>query len=869
MNQSYIYNNTFSLIAHNANETPNATAIEAAGRLPLSYAGLFQNILGMVIDLQAAGIHRKDRVAIVLPNGPEMAITLLGVSATAVCAPLNPVYQEHEFKAFLSNLNVKLLITRPGFASSARMAATKMKIPVIDLSDDNQNTDSLYSLISVRGNRKSPDIRSLPDPAPDDIAIVLHTSGTTSRPKIVPLSHRNICVSVNYVCQSLLLNPRDRCLSMMPQFHIGGFVDLLLAPLASGGCLICTDGFDAKQFFRQLVQYRPTWYQAVPSTLSDLMIYAEMENIDPMSSSLRFIRSVAAPLSPKMMATLEAFFGVPVIQTFGMTEAAPLITTNLLPPGLRKPGSSGPSIGPEVEIMDSDGHLLTNGEIGEVVVRGDNVLSGYENHPEANAQAFTGGWFHTGDLGYLDEDRYLFLTGRLKEIINRGGEKISPEEIDEVLLSHPAVAEAVCFSIPHTVLGEDVAAAVVPKNRRKITANELTRFASERLAIFKVPKTIFFVKKLPKGATGKIQRIGLAKRLSLKASVLPNKGYAAPQTLVEKIMTGIWAEVFRCNQVGIYDNFFEMGGDSLQVVKLFLKIEKRFHITLPLNTIFRFPSISELSDVIEKNDKDPGQKIFESIRQEGRNPVFWIHCRFEFNGLPLIPLATFWEKNPEKDIKGITIEEMAAGFVDQIRQFMDTGPYFIGGFSIGGLIALEAARQLKNTGQAVPFLFLSDPAGFGSNDKNFSTVVKIFRSLKIYFNLRPKNKVAYIKRKILNFFVLSNFGVKNAICRYLFKNNKPLPHKLRMYYANRIFSEAIAEYKHHPYPGSTSIYLSKLNYASSMEKWQWFCPNAEIYVIDTDDHIEMVTHPWSDDWLKDIGDKLAHESGVFVSDQSA
>jgi len=862
MSRSSVFENTYSLIAENAEKTPDATAIEAPGRLPLTYSGLLQNILGMVNNLRSAGVQRKDRVAIVLPNGPEMAITLLGVSAAAVCAPLNHLYQVHEFESCLFDLNVKLLVTRSGFAASACVAADNRNIPIIEIETGRQDADGLYPLISGNSHPITPGSRLFPSPSPDDIAIVLQTSGTTSRPKIVSLTHRNICVSVNDVCQSLLLNRNDRCLSMMPQFHIGGFVDLLLAPLARGGCVVCTDGFDPEQFFQRLKDFQPTWYQAVPSTLSDLIFYAEKENINPIKSSLKFIRSVAAPLNPKMMAKVESVFDVPVIQTFGMTEAAPLITTNPLPPGQRKLGSTGPSVGPKIAIMDPSGNLLPRGDIGEVVIDGDNVISGYENNPEANAQAFAGGWFHTGDMGYLDEDRYLFLTGRLKEVINRGGEKISPHEIDKVLLAHPAVAEAVCFSVPHQVLGEDIAAAVVLKDRQNVTEKELSRFAAEQLAIFKVPKMIYFVRDIPKGPTGKIHRIGIAKRLNLKASVLPKKTYAPPRTQVEKGLADIWAEVLRRDRVGIYDNFFELGGDSLQVVKLFLKIEKRFHVRFPLHTIFRFPSISELSELVEKNDKDPRQKIFTSICSNGREPVFWILCRFEHDGLPLIPLETYWEKSPEKDLRGISIEEMAAGYIDQIRQYMNKGPYYLGGYSIGGLVALEAARQLKNIGEEIPYLFLVDPAGFNENDEINSIFVKVFRHLKFYLNMNPKKKKAFIKRKTSNFFMFSNFGIKNAICRFFFRMNKPLPHILRRFYANKIFSEAIARYNPHSYQGSTAIYLSTVYCASSKEKWRQTCPGAEIQTIDTEDHLEVAKPPWSTDWLKDINNKLINVGRV-------
>jgi acyl-CoA synthetase (AMP-forming)/AMP-acid ligase II len=233
------------------------------------------------------------------------------------------------------------------------------------------------------------------------------------------------------------------------------------------------------------------------------------------ANPLRFIRSSSSALPPQVIGELEATFNAPVIESYGMTEAAHQMTSNLLPPGVRKPGTVGVAAGPEVAIMDADGGLLRAGKPGEIVIRGPNVTAGYQNNPKANAEAFTNGWFRTGDQGVMDEDGYIFITGRLKEIINRGGEKISPREVDEVLMDHPAVRQVVTFAVPHAKLGEDVAAAVVLREGAGATEKELREFAGTRLAPFKVPRTILFLDEIPKGATGKLQRIGLAQKLGL------------------------------------------------------------------------------------------------------------------------------------------------------------------------------------------------------------------------------------------------------------------------------------------------------------------------------------------------------------------
>ncbi|RLB63541.1 MAG: AMP-dependent synthetase, partial [Deltaproteobacteria bacterium] len=464
MENSTLISDTYSLIAKSAERAPESIALETFGHHSLSFRGLLRHVHYINNCLQALSIERSDRVAIVLPGGIEMAVVLAGVSASAVCAPLNPGFQLKEFAACFDTMNIKLLIVASGHESHARQVADKNNILILELIQHNSGSSGMLFSFEGHPDQETDDAWKHSFILPEDLAIVLHTSGTTSQPKIVPLTHLNICTAVRYVCDALSLGPYDRCLCMMPQFHIGGFVDLLLAPLASGGRVICAPGINPELFFELLTKCRPTWYQAVPATLALILAHAKALDIKQVESSLRFIRSVAAPLPSQMLHDLEALFQVPVIETFGMTEAAPLITTNPLPPEARKPGSVGRSVGPDVAIMDDAGTLLHRGEKGEIVIKGLNVMSGYENNHLANDQSFAQGWFRTGDIGFLDDEDYLFITGRLKEMINRGGEKISPNEIDTVLLEYPDIEEVMVFAIPHAILGEDIAVAIVMKS---------------------------------------------------------------------------------------------------------------------------------------------------------------------------------------------------------------------------------------------------------------------------------------------------------------------------------------------------------------------------------------------------------------------
>ena len=505
------------LVLSSAQNSPDRPALLAPNRVPLMYAQLASGVAAVDARLGELGIGRNDRVAMVLPNGPEMALAFLWVASAAASAPLNPAYRAPEFDFYLSDLDARALVVLPGDDSPAVAVARARHIPVIELIPCTDGPAGLFTLVG-----EARPLASSAGPAqPDDLALVLHTSGTTSRPKMVPLTHRNLCASADSIRQSLQLTPRDRCLNVMPLFHIHGLDAALLASWSAGASVVCTPGFYAPQFFPWLETFQPTWYTAVP-TMHQAILARAAANQDVIAAArLRFIRSCSAALPPKVMAELERTFNAPVIEAYGMTEASHQMASNPLPPGIRKPGSVGVAAGPEVAIMAEDGdELLPAGEIGEIVIRGPNVMHGYANNPEANARAFTQGWFRTGDQGYMDEDGYVFITGRLKEIINRGGEKISPREVDEVLLDHPAVAQAVTFALPDADLGEDVAAAVVLREPGA-TEKELRRFASLRLAPFKVPRRIVIVDEIPKGPTGKIQRIGLAERLGLTAEVAP------------------------------------------------------------------------------------------------------------------------------------------------------------------------------------------------------------------------------------------------------------------------------------------------------------------------------------------------------------
>jgi len=490
-----------------------AEAIGAPERRTMTRAELTALVDRVGGALRGIGVGPKDAVAIVMPNGPEMAAAFLGVACWATAAPLNPAYRADEFEFYLSDLRAKLLVVAEGSTSPAVAVAQKLGVPIARLAETPARGAGSFTLALPAG--PAVDAAAAGEAGADDIALVLHTSGTTSRPKIVPLSQRNVCASARNVAASVAFTARDRGLNIMPLFHIHGLIAGILAPLSAGGEVCCTPGFNALKFFGWMGETHPTWYTAVP-TMHQAIVARAAKNADVIKANpLRFIRSSSSSLPPQVIRELEAAFGAPLIEAYGMTEAAHQMASNPLPPRARKPGTVGPAAGPQIAILGDDGTPLPAGAVGEISIRGENVMGGYENNPKANAEAFTNGWFRTGDQGTMDADGYLSITGRLKEIINRGGEKISPREVDEIIMDHPAVAQCVTFAMPHDKLGEDVAAAVVLREGASVTEKELQQFIGARVADFKVPRRILFMPEIPKGATGKLQRIGLAQKLGL------------------------------------------------------------------------------------------------------------------------------------------------------------------------------------------------------------------------------------------------------------------------------------------------------------------------------------------------------------------
>ena len=493
---------------------------------------------------------------------------------------------------YLQNFRDRTLVVMRGMESEARQVAERRRIPVFEL----VSAAALTGQFELETGARPAQYAEWADG--NDVALVLHTSGTTSRAKMVPLTHSNLTSSAQNIRSALKLTSADCCLNMMPLFHIHGLIGAVLSSISAGASIVCTPGFEAPRVMGWLDELQPTWYTAVPTMHQAILARAATNGRTIGRGRLRLIRSSSAALPPQVMVDLKEVFGVPVIESYGMTEATHLMTSNPLPPRARKSGSVGVPAGPEVGVMDANGNLVSPGVTAEVVIRGPNVTEGYENNPEAN-RAFHSGWFRTGDQGYLDADGYLFLTGRLKETLNRAGEKISPREVDEVLLDHAAVAQAVTFALPDEWLGEDVGAAVVLKAGAKASEIELKEFVASRLADFKVPRRLVILDEIPQGPTGKVQRIALADKLGLTGSESPAEvgklSLQAPDPASERMLCRLWEEVLGFEGVSVSDDFFRLGGDSVLAVRFLARLREKTGAELSLVRFFDAPTVAAVA----------------------------------------------------------------------------------------------------------------------------------------------------------------------------------------------------------------------------------------------------------------------------------
>lgn len=621
------------MLEHSALRYATRQALTRPDGTGLSYSELVREVRTLRSVLHRAGVTPTDRVAVVLPNGFDFATGILTVGTTATALPMRAGARPDEYLRDLARARVSHLVTCINRVPDIVDVAQRLGIRVWHLTEGAGGFELQRVLPSAQSARtRRPEVRGIRDPEPHEVAVVLPTSGSTGHPKLVPLTHRNLQVGATNVAEALALTPEDRALVLWEQHHIGGLVDLLLAPLCVGSEVVLGGSFEVTRFYELLATREPTWFQGVPTTLREIARAGRTgRDLPHRPSSLRLLRSVAAALPTPLMHELEESFGVPVIQTFGMTEASPLITTQPLPPEPRVPGSVGRPSGCEVVVLDATtGRAQPPGEEGDLAIRGENVFSGYEDDPEANKSAFRHGWFLTGDRGRFDTSGVLYLTGRTREIINRGGEKISPIEVEEVLLASERIDQAAAFAVPHPTLGEDIGVAIVPTPQASITAPEVRDVVRDSLSAHKVPSIVLVLPELPRSHVGKIDRRQLQAMAPALADSLA-RGTAEetakrPSDPVERRITDIWKSHLDLFSVARDEEFAVLGGDSLAELRMRLEVEHAFGISLNLVTPEDMRTVASLSAFVGRQlqrSTPSGPEPVASSAPTPRAPLTW------------------------------------------------------------------------------------------------------------------------------------------------------------------------------------------------------------------------------------------------------
>ena len=676
--------------------------------------------------LGEAGVASGATVAVVLPEGPHFLSTLIAVSRTSACAPINPALTAAEMETYLTDLAPDALLVAPEFTVAAEVGR-RLGLTVIAAKEETE----VWSVVAEggRAGRRY------------DAAVILQTSATTGKGKLVGLSRENLNASAAGSKRALGLTERDRVLLLSPLFHLQGLISAM-AQLALGGSAIATSGFDREKFTWWLQRLRPTWYTCGPTMHRAICSLLEGNASVPEGggsalNSLRFVRSIGAPLSAELTGRVMKVLGVPVLNGYGMTETG-VVTSMPIDLAATRTDSVGKTIGTEIRIANAEGCDVSPGEEGEIVLRGPNVMAGYLNDVEGNRRSYWDGWFRTGDLGRLDAEDFLYITGRLKEQINRAGEKIHPGEVDDVMLSHPAIQEAATFAVAHASLGEDVACAVVLRPSCAVTEAELQQFVAERLAPFKVPRRIYFVEKIPRGSTGKPRRHLLAEWV-LQGVVQPSTGdgdrVERPLNEIERKVMALWSELLGRHDLRVGEDFFSAGGDSMGAVSMLNEVEQMMGIRAVLSSesFFYEPTVAHLAEMVgelmewEKSES-PSQKIIVIPVRDGvagaqtdgeRGPLF-LFPPDKNDGTNFRRLATALGRDRKISIvrpghmrhraTATVIEDAARESAAAVRLACPEGPYVLAGYCFGGAIAFETARLLEKDGCSVALILIDTPA---------------------------------------------------------------------------------------------------------------------------------------------------------------
>ncbi|MCC6367080.1 MAG: AMP-binding protein [Bryobacterales bacterium] len=790
-----------------ATHSPGAPCIVCPDREPLSYASLSTHAQTVERFLREAGLDRSSRIAAAMPDGPEASVAFLSFSAACAYAPLNPAEQQPFFEAAFHRLEPSAVLVSTESPSQARAAAQSLRIPLIEIHPIPSVPAGLFEM-RISG-RSAPSDAAAPSPA--DLALLLPTSGSTGQPKFVMHSHRSILNAARTLARSFRLNSTDLCLNISPLFHSLGLTGGLLMSAVSGGAVIAAPRFHPDLFYEWMDFFEPTWFSAVPSVLESLLAASGRYQHVLDRSRIRFLRTAAAPMNPSAAAELESCFRAPLIHVYGMSEAPPI---SIQPFECRKRGSVGVAAGLEMVIRNHDGTPVPPGVTGEITVRGAHVAAGYYRDEDATRRAFRDGWFHTGDRGYQDSEGHLFVTGRLHDLINRGGEKVSPQEVESVFQSHCAVLDAIAFPAPHPGLGEEVALAVVPAPNCSVSPVQLQRYATARLAFHKIPRRFLFLDRIPLLPTGKPDRRLLPRLLEHLPAAPPTPFHAPPRTPNERLLADAWVKALGSGNPGIHDSFFDSGGDSLATVTFLAAASEAFHRdTLPLGFLFEAPTIAEMAALLSGDAPFAQPDILPLQPAGSRTPLFLIGAGIEFRHLinllgPDQPVFSI--RVPESDdlAADFSVERVAARCVQALRSFQPRGPYQLSGWCFSGVLAFEMARQLTRRGEQVSFLGLIDARGIfpvRATGLRARWIACQENWIKVRYHMRKMRKLHL--RDATAYLSARSQTVARRLLRRLSKSpGSSLPAQLRRDYLTAL---ALDRYQPEPYEGESVHFWAK------------------------------------------------------------
>jgi acyl-CoA synthetase (AMP-forming)/AMP-acid ligase II/thioesterase domain-containing protein/acyl carrier protein len=691
-------------LARHAARDAGAPAIVCPGWAPLTFGGLQQQVSKIAAQLQKAGIGPWSRVGVAMPRGPEAALISVAVCSTAVVLPLNPNLAPGDLQAELEKIRLDALIV-PGWT----------KVP--GWAQGSANNFGLFKVaqaVSSFDDIVLTEVRPVPRPQPvvpieaKSVAAIFRTSGTTGAAKRVPVTHENLIEMARKMQEWLGLSPADRSACILPIYYNAGFKATLLVPLLMGCSVALPATTNPQEFDQWVAELRPTWLTAAPAFLQAVL--ERIRAVGKPAHALRFVLSTASYLSESVRTELERLLDIPVVEFYGLCEAG-MMTAPSLPPAEPRHGTVGRVPKDELAIRGDRQLLLPPGQVGQVVLRGPSVTPGYLLDIDGVPSGLENGWLPTGDLGMVDEDGFLTIVGRTKEIINRGGEKISPYDVEKALLRHPAVREAAAFAVPHPRLGDNVGAAVVLHAGATATSSELVTFLYDLLAPFQMPRQVHVMASLPLGVTGKISRQALTALYSntQRHAILPDSP-------LQIQIAEIWHRLLGRTDVGIDDDFFELGGDSLQATEMLLALEEVTRHRITPGEVRAELTIRQLSAIMVGNAVARAELVVR-VKDGIGSPLFLCHGDFDGWGFYAFRLAEFLNypgpiylihSNLDEAAGIDTIEEMAHRYLPHMLAAWPTGPFRLAGYCHGGLAAWEIAHELEEAGRKVEQIVLID-----------------------------------------------------------------------------------------------------------------------------------------------------------------